>query len=125
MTEDHREDGWWMANDGNLYPPELHPSARDDSDGPGASHAQQSPSDVGAVGPQFPDLFQAALNGSHLADNVLVQYDGDYQRDEPVAVAAGAPYMSVASTRGAVAASAAPVGEYTGATPAKRRWRRH
>ncbi len=28
MTEDQREDGWWMANDGNLYPPELHPSVR-------------------------------------------------------------------------------------------------
>src|SRR5271165_3215223 len=125
MTEDHREDGWWMANDGNLYPPELHPSVSDYSDGPGANLAQQSPSDAGGVGPQFPDLFQAAMNGNHLADNVLVKYDGDDQRNEPVAVAAGAPQMSAPSTRGALGASAGPVGEYTGATPAKRRWRRH
>lgn len=112
MTEDHREDGWWMANDGNLYPPELHPSVREGS----------RPSDAGAVGPQFPDLFQAALNGNHLADSVLVKYDGEDQRNEPVAVAAGASHMAVPSTRNALGA---PVGEYTGATPAKRRWRRH
>ncbi|MGA8725670.1 MAG: hypothetical protein WB565_11555 [Acidimicrobiales bacterium] len=124
MTEDHREDGWWMANDGNLYPPELHPSVSDGSDGLGANHAL-SPSDPGAVGPQFPDLFQAALNGNHLADNVLVMYDGEDQRNEPVAVSAGASHAAVPSTRGGAGAPLGPVGEYTGATPAKRRWRRH
>ncbi len=29
------------------------------------------------VGPQFPDLFQKAMQGSHLADNVSVRYDDD------------------------------------------------
>jgi hypothetical protein len=124
MTEDHQGDGWWMANDGNLYPPELHPSVREHPDGPGSNLAQQT-SDGGGVGPQFPDLFQAALNGNHLADSVLVKYDGDDQRNEPVAVGAGAPHMGAPSTRGAHGASAGPVGEYSGATPAKRRWRRH
>jgi hypothetical protein len=124
MTEDHQGDGWWMANDGNLYPPELHPSMRNDTNGSGANRAQQT-SDAGGVGPQFPDLFQAALNGNHLADNVLVKYDGEDQRNEPVAVAAGASHTSAPSARGGFGASAGPVGEYSGATPAKRRWRRH
>ena len=34
-------------------------------------------------GRQFPDLFQKALQGSHLADNVTVKYDGDDQRNGP------------------------------------------
>jgi hypothetical protein len=129
MSEDHRGDGWWMANDGNWYPPELHPSVRGESEAPAPSRqAEESPRELGAVGPQFPDLFQAALQGNHLADNVSVQYDGDDQRNVPVSVGASASRVSAPSTNaapGAPGAPGGPVGEFTGATAAKRRWRRH
>ncbi len=126
MSENHRGDGWWMANDGNLYPPDPHPSVMSNSEGSGTSQKFQAGRDGGAVGPQFPDLFQAAVQGNHLADNVSVKYDGDDQRNVPVTVSAGASSFGTASPRAAAEApSGEPVGEYTGATAAKRRWRRH
>jgi hypothetical protein len=134
MSEDQRGDGWWMANDGIWYPPERHPSATGISEEPAASrHTEEGRHEIGTVGPQFPDLFQAALQGNHLADNVSVQYDGEDERNVPVSVGVGASAWastpSTPSTRrtrdGVDAPSAGPVGEFTGATAAKRRWRRH
>jgi hypothetical protein len=114
-----------MANDGNWYPPELHPSASN-SEGSAASRlASEGQRDGGNVGPQFPDLFQAALQGNHLADNVSVKYDGDDERNVPVTVGVGASYATTSLQVGAKVTADGPVGEYTGATAAKRRWRRH
>ena len=127
MSEDHRGDGWWMANDGNWYPPELHPSTKGDSDALATSQlTAESPGDGAVVGPQFPDLFQAALQGNHLADNVSVKYDGDDERNVPVSVAASTSRFGATSPRAAGdSVASGSVGEFTGATPAKRRWRRH
>ena len=93
MSDKPEGPGWWIASDGNWYPPELHPSVREGSRmqspvdtpvqpagqaAPMAAQAahpsrwQHSGGDEGHVGPQFPDLFQKALQGSHLADNVTV-----------------------------------------------------
>jgi hypothetical protein len=118
--------GWWIASDGKWYPPELHPSVRQAApvgqvaqtvpSGFGGTSAQGwqsapavTPAGAGAaadhhVGPQFPDLFQKALEGSHLVDNVSVKYDDDHRN--------GAP--SFTST---------PVGAASGGS-GKRRWRK-
>ncbi len=130
MSEHHEGDGWWIASDGNWYPPELHPSVKGDP-----TNQMQSAGSVGAseehqVGPQFPDLFQKALEGNHLADNVSVKYDGEDQRNVPVPATSsasrhGAPSPTSARNP-AAAASGGPVGDFTGATASKRsRWRRH
>jgi hypothetical protein len=128
MSEDHQGDGWWMASDGNWYPSELHPSVRGDSTGqaPSAAPAGGAPAE-NRVGPQFPDLFQTALQGHHLADNVSVKYDGDDQRNVPdttpsYAPRASAPSRPAVQKGGAVASGG--VGEFSGAA-SKRRWRRH
>ena len=99
--------GWWVASDGRWYPPELHPSAREQqcgvlpprahatalASGAGLEHTGGSPTarypDPGHagggtaprpeqhhVGPQLPNLFQEALHGASLADNITVRYDG-------------------------------------------------
>ena len=88
-----------MASDGKWYPPELHPSVREGFphaiagrrpvrrlvqspgtvpvDGTGAHlpsprSGRGRPGRDAHAGPQFPDLFQKASRGSHLADNVTV-----------------------------------------------------
>ena len=133
MSENQPGDGWWMASDGNWYPPELHPSVRDDSTGQAQSadsvgepeRPASGARDDSQVGPRFPDLFQKALQGNHLADNVSVKYDGDDQRNVPVSTASYAPRASTPSTQSTANASAGnSVGDFTGAT-SKRRWRRH
>jgi hypothetical protein len=125
MSDKSEAPGWWIASDGKWYPPELHPSVRNDShpqaSGQGAEtsqpHRWQGQAEKGAhVGPQFPDLYQQALQGSRLADNVSVKYDGDDERNATgssagVRIGGGAP----------VAAGTVGV---TIAAPAKRRWRK-
>jgi hypothetical protein len=127
MSDISEGQGWWIASDGKWYPPELHPSVRQAA--PVHSVAQTVPSGFGGsqteawqsapagapagaapaadhhVGPQFPDLFQKALEGSHLVDNVSVKYADDDHRS-------AAP--SFTST---------PVGAASGSS-AKRRWRK-
>jgi hypothetical protein len=132
MSEHQRGDGWWMASDGNWYPPELHPSARDDA----TDRAQPAnpvavperpaseASGIGHVGPQFPDLFQTAVQGNHLADSVSVKYDGDDERNVPVGAVSSAPRANPSSQATADTASGGSIGDFTGAS-AKRRWRRH
>ncbi len=156
MSDKPEGPGWWIASDGRWYPPELHPSVRDDpptpsTTGSGATTVSTwsgpdrregdrrraegtDPTGAGAtpgstwsgperregdrrkpegerVGPQFPDLFQKALEGSHLADTVSVRYD-----DERGPVPAGSNRKG-----GTPAASAAGGGSGSGA---KRRWRK-
>jgi hypothetical protein len=92
MSDKSEGPGWWIASDGKWYPPELHPSVRNASrtkaaagvatssqsrwQGP-TEHSERSEH----VGPRFPDLFQKAMEGSHLADNVSVKYSGDDRRN--------------------------------------------
>ncbi len=121
MSDKSEGPGWWIASDGKWYPPELHPSVRDTSrtkapaqvaDGSKPQRWQGQSEGSDHVGPQFPDLFKKALEGSHLADNVSVKYDGDDQRN--ITGPAGARSMVGAGTAGGV----------RGATSAKRKWRK-
>ena len=76
------------------------------------------------VGRQFPDLFQKAIEGSHLADNITVKYDGDDQRNEP-RPAGPAPSRSMRKmTTGAGTPVAAGTAGVTFAAPAKRKSRK-
>jgi len=137
MSDNPEGPGWWIASDGKWYPPELHPSVRTDDPAPEPATAPetvpavtspaphrwksqggaQSPDDEAPqVGPQFPDLFQKALEGSHLADNVTFSGDNaqssfDTGRKAPSSAPTGS------NTSGAV-------GSFSGATVTKRRWRR-
>jgi hypothetical protein len=143
MSENPGE-GWWVASDGQWYPPELHPSVNDDqvempalvpalaATEPLSAEEQASraahPS-AAKVGPQFPDLFLKAMEGNHLADNMSVVYDGDDERNSRQTVPSTMPRMvtpaAVPSADGAPAGGAAAVGAYFGAAAPKRRWRRH
>jgi hypothetical protein len=141
MSDINEGAGWWKASDGKFYPPEQHPSVRDDPPaqvpggqagahpGDGAQpHRQLSqPQQEAHVGPQFPDLFQKALEGSHLADNVSLKYDGDDQRNQATPTTPSGPVSRTPVTVGSMAGgggSGGAVGEFTGASAAKRRWRR-
>ena len=94
MSDKPEGSGWWIASDGKWYPPELHPSVREDPTPPTAAKdtdPTQPPRWQGQadkstqVGPRFPDLFQKALQGSHLADNVSVKYAADDPRNGALA----------------------------------------
>ena len=82
------------------------------------------------VGRQFPDLFQKALQGSHLADNVTVKYDGDDERNQPGASggSGGGASSRSGSMRTVAGGGGQPVAAGTAgvtfAAPAKRKWRK-
>ncbi len=139
MSENPEGPGWWIASDGKWYAPELHPSvrgvspARPETAGSGRTqpHNGQSPVEQGAhIGPQFPDLFQKALQGSHLADNISVKYDGDDERNVPspaTGVRTSSPTnrgTAIGSTVGGAGGGAGAVGSFSGASATKRRWRK-
>jgi hypothetical protein len=125
--------GWWMASDGKWYPPEEHPSFKDGSRMRVPDRQEQvqasapSPVSSGSAAPggrQFPDLFQKALQGSHLADNVTVKYDGDDERNEP-GPAVGSVRTPTRMTRGGgTPAAVGTAGVTFAAAPAKRKWRK-
>lgn len=127
MSDKSEGPGWWIASDGNWYPPELHPSVRDAPQAPvptrmtvptpspaaedaGAPRWASQPDQDAHVGPQFPDLFQKALQGSHLADNVTV-----HSMDDNSAL------NSFASS---AAGTGTPVGASSGSGGSKKRWRK-
>jgi hypothetical protein len=138
MSDKSEGPGWWIASDGKWYPPELHPTARVETatepsiqglDGVPRRRWDDDPSKAAHVGPQFPDLFQKAMQGSHLADNISVQYDGDDRR------AGGNPNASLATSSvssksvrntsaGSEATPAGVVGSTIGAPTSKKRWRK-
>ncbi len=137
MSDKPEGPGWWIASDGKWYPPELHPSAKKEAavatapdrrnpeppaDGTNGPKRWQGQADR-RVGPQFPDLFQKAMEGSHLADSVSVKYDG---ADERNGRAPSSPTKSGSGTkRGDGQSVAAGVtGATIGAPTAKRRWRK-
>ena len=143
MSETSARPGWWIASDGKWYPPELHPSVRDAHPGQtsgtegGATqshYAQDRAASEAHVGPRFPDMFQVALQGSHCADAVSVKYDGDDERNgHPSAVDARTPRSGMSSPGSARARATADVGaggtagaigDFSGASANRRRWRK-
>jgi hypothetical protein len=120
---------WWLANDGQWYPPETHPSFQVDSSPravpmmtePESDQAPVPSEERRPVGPQFPDLFQKAMEGSHLADNVVVHNLG-----EGDSYPLGPPSLGAAVTgRPAAANSTTTAATWTSTpTSGKRRWRR-
>jgi len=144
MSDKCEGPGWWIASDGKWYPPELHPAVRAQiqtgppeqpgghataRSGPEAGPPSWQSHDSGVPGGrQFPDLFQKALEGSHLVDNVTVKYDGDDQRNVPAT--ASAPSSRPTAGTGTGTGSRVPVAAGTaGVTfgapaPTKRKWRK-
>jgi hypothetical protein len=129
MSDKSEGPGWWIASDGKWYPPELHPSVRDTpstevpAQVPTESepHRWQGPAqEPGRVGPQFPDLFKKALEGSHLADNVSVKYDLDDERS----VRAPAPTRSMVGARAGSSTHGTASAGSTFGPPPKRKWRK-
>jgi len=129
MSDKPEGPGWWIASDGKWYPPELHPSVRDDSRAKAPAqvaagsepHRWQGQSDRSTqVGPQFPDLFKKALEGSHLADNISVKYGSGDERNDTAPAAAG----SMAGARSGGTASSSSGANSTAGAPAKRKWRK-
>jgi hypothetical protein len=135
MSDKSEGPGWWIASDGKWYPPELHPSVREESptapsiqglDGVPRRRWDDDPSKATHVGPQFPDLFQKALQGSHVADNISVKYDGEERRAGGSGSMAGAA-VSASSTptgNGRADGSSGVAGATIGAPVSKKRWRK-
>ncbi len=137
MSDKPEGPGWWIASDGKWYPPELHPGVKGDSpvvtqdrrdsappaDDTGSSKRWQGQADR-RVGPQFPDLFQKAMQGSHLADTVSVKYDGADERNGRVTTPSTVKSSSGAKRGNGQPVTAGVTGATIGAPPPKRRWRK-
>ena len=133
MSDKSEGPGWWIASDGKWYPPELHPSVREEStttpsmqglDGVPRRRWDDDPSKATRVGPQFPDLFQKALQGSHVADNISVKYDGEERRDGGSGSMAGVSATSASTANGRSEGPGGVVGANIGAPVSKKRWRK-
>jgi hypothetical protein len=121
--------GWWLASDGQWYPPETHPSFQAHgaprpipiATDPEAHEVPAPAEEARLVGPQFPDLFQKAMEGSHLVDNVVVHNLG-----EGDSYPLGAPSLGAAVTSRPVTTGSATTAASWTATPTstKRRWRK-
>jgi hypothetical protein len=133
MSDKSEGPGWWIASDGKWYPPELHPSVRVDSttqpsmqglDGVPRRRWDDDPSKATHVGPQFPDLFQKALQGSHVADNISVKYDGEERRSGGSMAGASVTATPASSAKGGATGSGGVPGSTIGAPASKKRWRK-
>ncbi len=139
MSDKPEGPDWWIASDGKWYPPELHPSARGDSPAVTPDRRATAPAEDGGagskrwqgqadrrVGPRVPDLFQKAMEGSHLADTVSVKYDGDDERNGHPTLPSSPRSTPVAKRGGGTPVAAGVAGATIGAPPttAKRRWRK-
>jgi hypothetical protein len=135
MSDKSEGPGWWIASDGKWYPPELHPSVREESttepsmqglDGVPKRRWDDDPSKATHVGPQFPDLFQKALQGSHVADNISVKYDGEERRagGDGSLASAGVSATPGTNASGGTQESGGVVGATIGAPVSKKRWRK-
>jgi len=132
MSDKCEGPGWWIASDGKWYPPELHPSVREESttvpsmqglDGVPRRRWDDDAAKATHVGPQFPDLFQKALQGSHIADNVT--YEGEERRSGGGSLAAaGVSGTPISSSSPGPEGSTGVVGSTIGAPVSKKRWRK-
>ena len=130
MSDKPEGPGWWVASDGKWYPPELHPSVRDATtraketspvtEGSQPNRWQGQSDRSTQVGPQFPDLFKKALEGSHLVDNVTVKYDGDDERN----VTGPTTARSMVGARTGGTSPGATSASSTMGPPSKRKWRK-
>jgi hypothetical protein len=133
MSEKPEGPGWWIASDGKWYPPELHPSNKSEGHGEEAAPTVASPpprrwqgqeARNEHVGPQFPDLFQKAMQGSHLADNISVKYDGDDNRNAPRSTPSASSMTSTSRAKTGGGGVAVGVAGASIDAPAKRKWRK-
>ncbi len=133
MSDKSEGPGWWIASDGKWYPPELHPSVREEStttpamqglDGVPRRRWDDDPSKATHVGPQFPDLFQKALQGSHVADNISVKYSGEERRAGGTGSMAAVNANSSPHSSSGSEGSTGVVGATIGAPVSKKRWRK-
>jgi len=125
MSDVAQGPNWWIASDGKWYAPELHPSVREQSkaspSGGQTSTGNGRPQNSVVKGTrQFPDLFQAAMKGSSVADIVTVvpQNPSEY-RPLSVGGAASAP-----TYYGRGEAMAATTTVDNPETSSKRKWRK-
>ena len=133
MSDKSEGPGWWIASDGKWYPPELHPSVRAESttspsmqglDGVPRRRWDDDAAKATHVGPQFPDLFQKALQGSHVADNISVKYDGEERRAGGSGSMARAGVSPTTNANSGSEASGGVAGSSIGAPTSKKRWRK-
>ena len=133
MSDKSEGPGWWIASDGKWYPPELHPSVREEPtttpamqglDGVPRRRWDDDPSRASHVGPQFPDLFQKALQGSHVADNISLKYDGEERRAGGTGSMAAVNANSSPHSSSGSEGSTGVVGATIGAPVSKKRWRK-
>jgi hypothetical protein len=155
MSDEPQGPGWWQASDGAFHLRELHPMTEASSSMEAVFSTVGAPStDVTQprvapipvpelprrptwsgesdrrpeAGPMYPDLFQQAVAGSHLADVVTVKYaDGEPRPSLDVLQMSGESFAQDDGEQVLVSASArmpAEVGAFTGAS-AKKRWRIH
>jgi hypothetical protein len=82
------------------------------------------PSRASHVGPQFPDLFQKALQGSHVADNISVKYSGEERRAGGTGSMAAVNANSSPHNSSGSEGSTGVVGATIGAPVSKKRWRK-
>lgn len=89
MSDVSQGPGWWIASDGKWYPPELHPSVQSQTQVAATAGARGYAAVGGSqhhshVGPQFPNMFEAALHGSPMADAVsVIETGADNHRPVP------------------------------------------
>jgi len=134
MSDVSNGPGWWIASDGRWYPPELHPSALAPQHSETQTPAHAGTSGAGPVpgqrhvGPQLPNLFQEALHGTSLADNITVRFDGaDERRRAEVRSSAGrdGPGHTGRNPGDDFFSASAPARPATtSAVATKRRWRK-
>ena len=135
MSDKSEGPGWWIASDGKWYPPELHPSVREEPttvpsiqglDGVPRRRWDDDPSKAVHVGPQFPDLFQKAMEGSHIVDNMT--YDGEERRSTGTGsgslAGAGVSSTPISKASAGPEGSTGVVGSSIGAPTSKKRWRK-
>jgi hypothetical protein len=116
MSDVAQGPNWWIASDGKWYPPEQHPSVREQNQAPPAGvqtpASNGRPANNGAkVGPQFPDLFKVAMTGSVVADAVTVNSQDPHEH-RPVTYGGG----------GSATLTSTPAGSSSGSS--KWKWRK-
>jgi len=84
------------------------------------------PSKATHVGPQFPDLFEKAMQGSHIVDNMT--YDGEERRSGGTGggslAGAGVASTPIRSAQAGPDGSTGVAGSSIGAPTSKKRWRK-
>ncbi len=133
MSDKSEGPGWWIASDGKWYPPELHPSVRQESttapsmqglDGVPRRRWDDDAAKATHVGPQFPDLFQKAIAGVARGRQHLGEVRRRGARAGGTGSMARAGVSPSASANGGTEGSGGVAGATIGAPASKKRWRK-